>query len=90
MTQPILGDWNRADQVGVEYIRQSPPFNTGETAGHREHEARQLIAAGFAVYVDPPDGMNEFGLQINLDPVPLPEPGELRAWHYGRDAVEVV
>jgi hypothetical protein len=88
MAEPIRGDWNRADQVLIEFYESHPPFNPGETAGRPFDEAEQLVTAGRAVYVDPPDGLNEFGCPVDPDPVPLPEVGELTGWTYGREKTE--
>lgn len=46
----------------VRFYKQSNPFNPGEIGGLKPRDAHRAVALGLAVYVNPPDGVNEQGV----------------------------
>lgn len=51
----------KPEQVPVEFVKNQPPYLTGEKTLRIPKDAMQLVDAGVAKYLDPPPGLDEFG-----------------------------
>jgi len=76
----------RADHVLIRIIEGfETGANPGETIGVPVAKAESLVAHGFAVFCNPPEGFDRFGHPLDEDrSVPLPVSGSLQEWRYGR------
>lgn len=59
-----------ADLVSLRFVKRHTPYSAGVIAGFKPGYAQRLVAAGEAVYVNPPPGLDERGKPIKKEPEP--------------------
>lgn len=52
------------DLVGIVFTKSQPPYHPGEGARRSPKGASLLVALGVAKYVDPPPGLDEYGIPL--------------------------
>lgn len=62
------------DLICVEFTKSNPPWHPGQLAGFEIDTAFALVRGGKAKFVDPPPGLDEFGIKIVEREVPDPKP----------------
>jgi hypothetical protein len=55
------------DLTSLRFKSKMEPYHPGELAGFPLERAQRIVAAGIAVYVDPPAGLDETGEPIMED-----------------------
>ena len=56
-----------SDLVSLRFVTRMTPYSVGQVAGFASGHAQRLVAAGKAVYVNPPPGCDERGVPIKKE-----------------------